>query len=102
MLLSDLNNQILLEWWAEDVVKNMEKNNTKGAFTKQCQDMGFKKASYACIQHVNEEYEKIKNAYNAGKIQRSEYDDWALLKKRATLAKTFKKWGAKKKKGNLG
>ena len=101
MKLSDLNESLLLqEWWAQDVAKSMKQKGTTGAFTQQCKDMGYNKASYECIKHVNQEYEKAKVAFEAGKISKQEYDEWALKKKRATLAKTFKKWGAKKKKEN--
>ncbi len=101
MKLSDLNESLLLqEWWAQDVAKSMKKNGTVGAFTQQCKDMGYQKASYECIKNVEKEYAKAKLDFEAGKISKKEYDDWALMKKRATLAKTFKKWGAKKKKEN--
>ena len=101
MKLVDLNESLVLqEWWAQDVAKSMKKKGTVGAFTAQCQDMGFQKSSGACIKHVEEEYVKAKTDFEAGKITKDEYDEWALKKKRATLAKTFKKWGAKKKKEN--
>lgn len=101
MKISDLNNSLLLqEWWAQDVAKSMKNKGTVGAFTAQCQDMGFKKSSMACISFVEEEYNKAKKAFAAGEMSKEEYDEWALKKKRATLAKTFKKWGARKKKEN--
>lgn len=100
MKLLDLNEYLILEWWAQDVAKSMKKKGTVGAFTQQCQDMGFQKSSAACIKHVEEEYVKAQKDFEDGKISKEEYDEWALKKKRAILAKTFKKWGAKKKKQN--
>ena len=100
MTLTELNESLLLEWWMQDVSKSMKKKGTVGAFTQQCKDMGFKKASYSCITHVEKEFEKIKKLHADGKINKKEYKEWALKKKRASLAKTFKKIGLKKKKNN--
>ena len=70
--LADLNESLVLqEWWAQDVAKSMKKKGTVGAFTAQCQDMGFKKSSGACIKHVEEEYVKVKTDFEAGKISES-------------------------------
>jgi len=98
--LKEINEFLLVEWWAQDVAKSMKKKGTVGAFTQQCKDMGFRKSSIACITHVEQQFKKAKEAYEAGTISKKEYDEWALKKKRATLAKTFKKWGSKKKKVN--
>jgi hypothetical protein len=101
MTLNELNAPItLLEWWAQDVAKNMKKKGTVGAFTQQCQDMGFQKSSYNCIKYVKTEYAKAKVAYEKGEVSKKEYDEWALKNKRATLAKTFKGWAKKKKDKN--
>lgn len=101
MKLSDLNESLLLqEWWAQDVAKSMVQKGTTGAFTQQCKDMGYQKASYECIKDVEKKFEQAKLDLGSGKISKKEYDDIALMKKRATLAKTFKKWGAKKKREN--
>ena len=100
LTLTEINESLLFEWWAQDVAKSMKKKGTVGAFTQQCKDMGFNKSSLACIKHVENEYKKAKELYAAGKMNKKEYDEWALKKKRATLAKTFKKWGSKKKKEN--
>lgn len=100
MILTELNNILLFEWWAQDVAKSMKQKGTVGAFTQQCQDMGFNKSSLACIKYVEEQYNKAKAAYESGTISKKEYEEWALKKKRATLAKTFKKWGSNKKKEN--
>jgi len=89
--------QQLNEWWAQDVSKSMKKKGTTGAFTQQCKDMGFQKASYNCINYVKKEFEKIKKQYENGEVNKKTYDEWALKKKRATLAKTFKGWSKKKK-----
>ena len=86
--------QQLNEWWAQDVSKSMKKKGTVGAFTQQCKDMGFQKSSHACIKEAIKKADKIMSEKPKGS---KEYKDAALLKKRATLAKTFKKWGAKKK-----
>lgn len=88
----------LNEWWAQDVAKSMKEKGTTGAFTQQCKDMGFKKSSFSCIKYVEDEFEKIKDDFKNGKIKKTVYDEWALKKKRATLAKTFKKWAKNKKK----
>ena len=102
MKLINLNEYLLIEWWANDVSKSMKKNGTIGSFTQQCKDMGFNKASFACISHVEKEFEKIKKLFANGTINKKDCNEWALKKKRATLAKTFKKWGSnKKKKTNL-
>lgn len=100
LTLKEINESLLVEWWAQDVSKAMKKKGTVGAFTQQCKDMGFRKSSLACIKHVEQQYQKAKASYEAGTISKKEYDEWALKKKRATLAKTFKKWGSKKKKIN--
>jgi len=84
----------LNEWWAQDVSKSMKKKGTIGAFTQQCKDMGFKKSSYACIKASIEKADKVLNDETASK---KEHADAVLLKKRATLAKTFKGWAKKKK-----
>ena len=97
MRLSELNESLLNEWWAQDVSKSMKKKGTTGAFTQQCKDMGFQKSSYNCIKHVEKEYTKAKKAYENGEISKKEYKEWALKKKRATLAKTFKGWTKKSK-----
>lgn len=96
MNLTELNESILLEWWAQDVAKNMKKKGTVGAFTQQCKDMGFNKASYACIKSSIKKADKVMAEKPKGS---KEYKDAALLKKRAVLAKTFKGW-AKKNKDN--
>jgi len=96
MTLSELNESMFLEWWAQDVAKSMKKKGTVGAFTQQCKDMGFQKSSYACIKHVEKEYDIIKKKFEKGEISKKVYDEWALKKKRATLAKTFKGWAKKK------
>ncbi len=88
--------QQLNEWWAQDVAKSMKKKGTVGAFTQQCKDMGFNKSSYACIKAAIKKADKVLNDTDASK---KDHDDAVLLKKRATLAKTFKKWGKKKKQG---
>lgn len=100
LTLSKINDSLLFEWWAQDVAKSMKKKGTVGAFTQQCKDMGFNKSSLACIKHVEKEYQKAKKLFADGKMNKKEYEEWALKKKRATLAKTFKKWGSKKKKEN--
>jgi len=92
MTLQELN-----EWWAQDVSKSMKKKGTVGIFTQQCKDMGFKKSSYACIKASIEKADKVLNDETASK---KEHDDAVLLKKRATLAKTFKGWAKKKKQHN--
>jgi hypothetical protein len=96
MTLLELNESIFLEWWAQDVSKSMKAKGTVGAFTQQCRDMGFQKSSFACINHVNEEFEKIKQQFEAGEVSKEVYDEWALKKKRATLAKVFKGWAKNK------
>ena len=96
MNLRDLNACILFEW-VGGVSKSMKKNGTIGAFTQQCRDMGFQKASYNCISHVYKEFEKKKVQYENKEIDKKEYDEWALKKKRASLAKTFKGWSKKGK-----
>lgn len=70
MTLSELNESMLLEWWAQDVAKSMKKKGTVGAFTQQCKDMGFKKSSYACIEYVGKEFEKIKKKFEAGEVSK--------------------------------
>ena len=100
MTLEELNESMLVEWWAQDVSKSMKKKGTAGAFTQQCKEMGFQKSSYNCIKHVEKEFEKIKKQYEAGEVDKKTYDEWALKKKRATLAKTFKGWAKKKKDKN--
>jgi hypothetical protein len=102
MTLQELNENLLVEWWAQDVSKSMKKKGTTGAFTQQCKDMGFQKSSYSCIKHVEKEYAKAKTKYEAGEMSKKDYDEWALKKKRATLAKTFKGWAKKKKQKNKG
>jgi len=84
----------LNEWWAQDVAKSMKKKGTVGAFTQQCEDMGFRKTSYDCIKTAIEKADKI---INNPKASKKDHDEAVLLKKRATLAKTFKKWGKNKK-----
>jgi len=96
MTLTELNEVVLLEWWAQDVAKAMNAKGTVGAFTQQCKDMGFQKSSYACIKKVEEGYAKAKQQFEAGEISKEEYEEWALKKKRATLAKTFKGWARKR------
>jgi len=45
--------------WAQDISKSMKKKGTVGAFTQQCKDMGFRKASYNCIKAAIEKADKI-------------------------------------------
>jgi hypothetical protein len=97
MTLNDLNESLLLEYWVQDVVKSIKKKGTAGAFTQQCKEMGFQKASYECIKHVEKEYEKAKTDFDNGNISKKEYKEWSLKKKRASLAKTFKGISKKKK-----
>ena len=94
MTLTELNESMLLEWWAQDVAKSMKKKGTVGAFTQQCKDMGFQKSSYACIKAAIKKADKVLNDTDASK---KDHDDAVLLKKRATLAKTFKKMAKKRK-----
>lgn len=94
MTLEELNESILTEWWAQDVSKSMKKKGTVGAFTQQCKDMGFRKSSYECIKAAVKKADKVLNNPDASKKER---DEAVLLKKRATLAKTFKGWSKKKK-----
>lgn len=96
MKLSELNELMLLEWWAQDVTKSMKEKGTVGSFTKQCREMGFQKSSYACIRYVEQEFEKIKKQFEVGEISKEVYDSWVLKKKRATLARVFKGWAKKK------
>jgi hypothetical protein len=96
MKLQELNGSLICEWWAQDVAKSMKEKGTVGSFTAQCKEMGFKKSSHSCIKYVEQEYEKAKIKFKNGNMSKKEYDAWALKKKRATLAKTFKKWAKKK------
>lgn len=95
MKLEELNSSVtILEWWAQDVSKSMKKKGTTGAFTQQCKDMGFRKSSYECIKAAIKKADKIMSEKSKDS---KEYKDAVLLKKRATLAKTFKGWAKKKK-----
>lgn len=96
MTLSELNESMLLEWWAQKVAKDMKKKGTVGSFTQQCKDMGFNKSSYACIKAAIKKADKVMAEKPKGS---KEYKEALTLKKRAVLAKTFKGW-AKKKKSN--
>lgn len=85
----------LNEWWAQDVSKSMKRLGTKGKFTEQCKEMGFQKASYSCIKFALDKASKILADAESTEQEKS---DARLLIKRATLAKTFKKWAKNKKK----
>jgi len=92
-------NELLLEYWVQKLNNDMERKGTKGAFTKQCKDMGFRKASYNCIKASIEKADKILKDPEAKK---EEKDEARLLKKRAVLARTFKKMAKNKKQQNKG
>lgn len=66
-----------------------EKLNIKikhpGAFTKWCVSSGFKKSSFACIKKALIVADRTNNN---------------LLKKRAVLARTFKKWAKNRRNMN--
>jgi hypothetical protein len=85
----------LVEYWLQDVSKEMRKKHTVGAFTKWCQEHGFRKASYKCIETAIKMADEILNNPKASEKERKEA---ILLKKRAVLARTFKKIAAKRKK----
>jgi len=84
----------LVEYWLQDVTKEMEEEHTEGTFTQWCIKNGFKKASYACIKKAIEEADKILDNPNASEKQRKMA---VKLKKRAILARTFKKIAKKRK-----
>jgi len=86
---------LLVEYWLQDVSKEMEEEKTKGKFTEWCKKNGFKKASYNCIKKAINEADKILQDPNSSEKERKEA---ILLKKRAILAKTFKKLASKRKK----
>lgn len=64
--------------WIQKVVKRMEQKGTKGAFTEWCKSQGYSGVTWECIRK--------------GKRSSS-----AIIRKRATLAETFRKIAMRRK-----
>jgi hypothetical protein len=108
MKISDLNEMIfeqmdylfydeqeLMEYWILNVERTMKKNGTRGSFTKYCKENGFKKSSYSCIDYAIDSANEMLKKF---KKNTKEYKNAILLKRRAVLAKTFKKISKKRRK----
>ena len=89
------NEETLLEWWATEITKKMKEKGTTGAFTQWCKNNNFKKASYECIKTAIKKADEVLQKFDKNS---KEYKEALLLKRRATLAKTFKKWAKQRKK----
>lgn len=96
MTLQQLNE----ESWIGKVGKSFIKKGTKGAFTAQCKEMGYKGPSMGCVNFVFDEYEKKKSQFVDGKLSKEEYDKWLQLKRRASFTKTSKRLGKARRERN--